>query len=64
MAQIKIEDVIDHLSFEMKRALEDAVTSEITGARFDRDALFRAFTRAVYLKCSTWEKVPDHLVKL
>jgi hypothetical protein len=63
MAQIKIEDVMDHLSYEMKRALEDAVNSEVRGAKFDRDNLFRAFKRAVYRKCSTWENVPDHLVK-
>lgn len=63
MAQIKIEDVIDHLGHELKRALEDAVASEVRGAQFNRDDLFRAFKRAVYRKCSTWENVPDHLVK-
>ena len=41
---------------EMKRALEDAVDSEVRGAKFDRDDLFRAFKRAVYQKCCTWER--------
>lgn len=63
MAQVKIEDVIDHLDFEMKRALEDAVQEVMPGVSFDRDELFRAFKRKVYMKCSTWETVPDHLIQ-
>lgn len=63
MAQIKIEDVIDHLSAEMKRALEEAVNSQIPGAQFDRNSLFKAFRKAVYKKCSVWETIPDSLVK-
>jgi len=63
MAQIKIEDVIDHLAYDMKRALEDAVRRQIPAAQFDRTSLFKEFRRAVCRKCSTWETVPDHLVK-
>lgn len=63
MARVKIEDVIDHLSYEMKRALEDAVAEVARDARINRDELFRAFKRAVYRKCNTWEEVPDHFVE-
>lgn len=62
MAKVKIEDVIDHLSSEMKRALEDAVNETIRGASFNRDELFRNFKRQVYRKCSVWEDVPNNLV--
>lgn len=63
MAQIKIEDMIDHLSHEMKRALEEAVRREIPDAQFDRTRLFKEFRKSVYQKCSVWETIPDHLIR-
>jgi len=63
MAQIKIEDVIDHLSYEMKRALEAAVQDVAPNADIDRNELFRSFRRAVGRKCNTWVDVPSQLVK-
>jgi hypothetical protein len=47
----------------MRGALQAAVKEVIPGAVFDSHALFRAFKRHVYRKCSVWEDVPDHLVK-
>lgn len=63
MAKVKIEEVVDHLSSEMRRALEDAVNEVVPNARFDSYELFRAFKRNVYRKCSTWETVPDRYVE-
>jgi hypothetical protein len=63
MAQVKIEEVVDHLSTEMRRALEEAVGEVMPGAQFDSHELYRAFKRAVYRKCSTWERVPDQYIK-
>lgn len=63
MAEVQIEEVIDHLSSEMKKALETAVNEVIPNASFDRTALYKAFKRAVYRKCSVWETVPDQFVK-
>lgn len=64
MAQIKIEDVVDHLGHEMRRALEDAVASTIPNVpNYDSSELFRAFRRAVYRKCNVWEYVPDQYVQ-
>lgn len=62
MAKIKIDDILDHLDYELRRALEDAVLEIIPNARFDPHQLYRAFTRAAYRKCSTWESVPDRYV--
>lgn len=59
MARVKIEEIIEDLSSEMKRALEDAVKRILPGAEFDRNQLFREFRRAVGRKCSTWERVSD-----
>lgn len=63
MARVKIEQIVDHLSSEMKRALERAVERTCPDTRFDRNQLFREFRRAVGAKCSTWEYVPDQYVE-
>lgn len=63
MARVKIEEIVDHLSSEMRRALEDAVSEVIGDAAYDSYELFRAFKRAVYRKCNTWENVPDRYVE-
>jgi hypothetical protein len=63
MAQIKIEEVIDYLDSDIRRALQEAVLRVIPNAEFDRNQLFREFVRAVGRKCRTWESVPDHYVE-
>lgn len=63
MARIKIEGVIDHLDYQMRRALEDSVEIVTENSDFDTHELFREFRRAVSRKCSTWERVPDRLVE-
>ena len=63
MASVKIEEIVDHLSTEMRRALRDAVQSVAPTAQIDDHELFRAFRKAVGRKCNEWEKVPDNFVK-
>lgn len=63
MARIRPEDIVDDLSSEMRRALEDAVREVLPNAEFDSYALFRAFKRAVGRKCSSWERVADRHVE-
>ena len=62
MARVNIEEIVDHLSSEMRRALEDALREVAPEVEVDSYALFRAFRRAVGRKCSTWESVPDGYV--
>jgi len=62
MARVRIEEVVDHLRTEMRRALEAAIQDVAPDAEIDPHALFRAFKRQVGRKCSTWERVPDQLV--
>lgn len=63
MAKVKIESIVDHLSSEMKRALEAALSNVVPAVHIDRDELFREFRREVGRKCSTWETVNDSHVK-
>jgi len=63
MAKVKIEEIIDHLSQEMRYALETAVSTVMPDADVDAYELFLEFKRNVGRRCSTWEKVPDRYIK-
>jgi division protein CdvB (Snf7/Vps24/ESCRT-III family) len=62
MARVKIEEIIDHLSSEMRKSLRDSVNKVIPEVTFDERELFRQFKREVSRKCSTWERVPDQYI--
>ena len=63
MARIKIEEIIDHLSSDIRKALRDTVNEGVNNGSFDEHELFRIFKRKVRSKCSTWERVPDRYVE-
>ena len=62
MPRIKVEAVVDHLDREFRLALEDSVKVVIPDAEFDKRELFKEFKRAIYRRCSVWERVPGHCV--
>lgn len=63
MAEVKIEDVVYHLDTEFKHALQDTLRRHLPDAQYNLHALFDTFQRAVYDRCSVWERVPDHIVR-
>jgi hypothetical protein len=63
MAKVKIEEIIDDLSSQMRRALGYAVKEVLPNSNADEYELFRAFRRAVGRTCSTWERVPDRYIE-
>jgi hypothetical protein len=63
VAQVKIEEVVEHFRSEMRRAHVDAVREVLPSAAIGDHALLRAFVRAVGRKCNTWENVPDHYIQ-
>ena len=64
MAQVDVENVVEHLRTEMRRALEAALREVSPENNVDSYALFRAFRRAVRRKCSSWESVPDRCIRM
>ena len=64
MAQVKIQSIIEHLDYDMKRALEEAVSRVSPDSDIDRNELYREFRRSVGRKCSTWVSVADHDVEI
>jgi len=62
MARVKMEDIVEHLDSDMRKALKQAVENTIPDAIFNDRTLLRNFIRAVGRKCSVWEHVPDQYV--
>jgi hypothetical protein len=63
MARVKIEAVLEHLSVDLRHALDETVRNAVPEAQIDASALYREFVGAVRRKCLTWETVPDGSVE-
>lgn len=63
MIKIKIEDVVDHLEYDLRRALAATIKEHFPNQNFDDRNLFRTFKKEVYKKCNTWESIPERFVK-
>ncbi len=63
MARVKIEDIVEHLGSEFRKALISAVNDVDADADIDDRDLLRAFKNAVGRKFNTWETVPDEAVE-
>lgn len=64
MARVKIQSIIEHLDYEMKRALEDALQRALPEVQFDRNEVYKEFRRAVGRKASDWVSVNDSDVEI
>jgi hypothetical protein len=63
MARIEIEEMLEDLSSDLRKALGAAVHEVLPDSEANSHQLFRAFKRAVRRKCNTWETVPDQHVQ-
>jgi hypothetical protein len=62
MAQVNIEQIVDQLSSEIRKALAATIREHAPDCAVNDHAVFRTFRRQVGRKCSTWETVPDQFV--
>ncbi len=63
MAEVKIEDVVDYLDAEFKKALDDTMLTFAPGVKYDRNKLFNFFVKRIFKHCALWEAVPDSVVR-
>lgn len=63
MARIKIENIIDYLDSDFRRALDAAIQDVSPDSSIDSHELFRAFKRSVSRKFSTWTRIPDQYIE-
>jgi hypothetical protein len=62
MARVKVEEIVDHLDTEFRKALRDTFNELAPNADIDERAAFRFFKRRVGRHTSSWESVPDSYV--
>jgi hypothetical protein len=63
MYKVKVEGVIQQLSDHIRGALEEAVLSAYPFQTVNRDDIYREFRVALLRRCSTWEEVPNELIR-
>ena len=63
MAKVNIEEVIDHLDNEIRRALAETIKQHFPNINFNERDVFRTFKRMVGRRCSTWENIPDQFIE-
>ncbi len=64
MVRVNVQSIVEYLSSDMRKALEEAVVRTVDPEpEFDRDELFREFVVAVGRNCSTYSSVPDLCVR-
>lgn len=61
MAKVKMDEIVEHLQVQLQGAMRDVIRDMKVQNLNDKD-LFRAFKRAVSMRCGTWENVPDSCV--
>lgn len=64
MAKVKIEEIIEHLDHDIRRALDTTLKRHFPDQVINTRAVFKTFTKEVYRKCSIWETVPDRYVEI
>ena len=62
MARVKVIEIVDHLSPQMRGSLDEAVERVLPGVEVDRAKLYREFRRALGTRVKLWESVPNAAV--
>lgn len=62
MARIKPAEIFDHLTPQLRAALDEAVDRALAGVEVDRRQLYLEFRRALGSRLKAWENVPNSAV--
>jgi len=63
MAKIKIEEFIEHLDREIRKALDATILEHFPHQEYNSRALFKTFKKEATKKCNTWESIPNKYIK-
>jgi len=63
MARVDVEEIVDHLSSEFKRALKRTIQKELEVEDPNINRIYRQFKREISRTCNCPEYVPDRCVK-
>ena len=63
MAKLNIEQIIDHLDREIRKALDATMREHFPHQDFNSRAVFDTFKKQVEKKCDSWESVPNKYIR-
>ncbi|MDR6464710.1 hypothetical protein [Chryseobacterium sediminis] len=63
MAKVNIEEIIDYIDTDIRKALSETLKQHFPKESFNDREVFRTFKKMIARKCSTWEDVPDIFVE-
>ncbi len=63
MAKVNIEEFIEHLDREIKKALESTIREHFPNQEYNTRAVFKTFKEEVTKKCNSWENVPNKYIR-
>lgn len=63
MAKVKIEELIDHLDRELRKALQATLREHFPDQDYTVRSVFKTFQTEVGKKCNVWEEVPNKFIK-
>jgi len=63
MARIKLDEIFNHLGYEIKKSLANTIKKEFPNLEFDQHKLYKEFVENVSRESKKWEQVPDDAVE-
>jgi len=63
MAKVNIEEFVDHLEVEVRKALEATMREHFPDQDFNSRAVFKSFKHRMVQKCNSWESIPNKYIR-
>ena len=63
MAKVNIEEMINHLDVEFRKALDSTIREHFPNAEYNSRAVFKTFATEVTKKCDSYERIPNKFIK-
>lgn len=63
MAKVNIEEFVDHLDLEIRKALNATLREHFPDQDFNSRKVFKTFQHEVVKKCNSWESIPNKFIR-
>ena len=63
MAKVNIEEFVDHLDLEIRKALDATLREHFPDQDFNSRTVFKTFKAQVTKKCNSWESIPNKFIR-
>lgn len=63
MAKVKIEELVDHLDREFRKAFEATLREHFGDYDYNARGVFKTFQKEINKKCKVWEDLPNKFIR-